>query len=135
MYAGWTLGIFAIGGFGLARDVPLLAAIAFAGGLGLGIGQAIWGTMMHRLVPREVLGRVTSLDWMMSISLMPVAAASVGFVAAGAGVRATLVGSAVLSGGVTLLFLLAIPGLRDSERDGSMVSAPLGEPLREPVQP
>ena len=97
--------------------------IAFAGGLGFTFGQGIWGTMMHRLVPREVLGRVTSLDWMTSISLMPVASIAVGFVAASAGSRATLVGAGLLAGGVTVLFLLMIPGLRRPELESPGQSA------------
>lgn len=123
MYLGWGGGLFAIAGFGLATSVPQLLAIAFAGGLGFAYGQGIWGTMMQRLVPREVLGRVTSLDWMTSISLMPVASVAVGFVASAAGSRATLVGAGLLSGVVTVLFLLAIPGLRRPELESPGKSA------------
>jgi MFS family permease len=131
MYLGWTAALFAIGAFGVARNVPELAAYAFAGGVGLALGQAIWGTMMHRLVPREMLGRVTSIDWLTSMSLVPLCSAVAGFVAAGIGSRATLVGAGLLSGVATLLALLFIPGLRDSENDGSMASGPAGEAIGE----
>jgi DHA3 family tetracycline resistance protein-like MFS transporter len=127
MYLGWALALFAIGAYGVAQSVPELVGYAFAGGVGLALGQAIWGTMMHRLVPREMLGRVTSIDWLTSMSLVPICSAVAGFVAAEVGSRATLVGAGVLSGVATLLALAFVPGLRDSERDGSMGSPPVGE--------
>jgi len=131
MYLGWTAALLAIGAFGVARSVPELLVYAFAGGVGLALGQAIWGTMMHRLVPRQMLGRVTSIDWLTSMSLVPLCSALAGVVAAAVGSRATLVAAGLLSGGATLLALLFIPGLRDSERDGSMASAALVEPAGE----
>ena len=145
MYVGWALSLFMIAAYGVAENVPELVAAAFVAGIGLAVSAAIWGTMMHRLVPRDVLGRVTSVDWMVSVSLMPVASIGVGFVAAAAGSRETLVGAGLLGGCLTAVFLFAIPHLRDSERDGSMAAATIADsrsasealpdPLREPVQP
>ena len=134
MYGGWTICCFAIAGYGVATNVPELVVLGLLFGLGLAFGQAIWGTMMHRLVPREVLGRVISLDYLTAISMMPISFMAVGFVAGGVGTRATLVGAGLLSGIATVL-ALAIPGMRDSERDGSMLLDPLGEPPGEGVQP
>src|SRR5262249_35473052 len=62
-YLGWALSLFMVGAYGLATSVPQLILFGFVGGLGITFGQAIWGTMMHRMVPRELLGRVTSIDW------------------------------------------------------------------------
>jgi hypothetical protein len=100
-----------IAGYGLGTNVAELVAFGFVGGLGISFGQAIWGTMMHRLVPRALLGRVTSIDWLTSLSLMPIASAGAGLIAASVGARATLVGAGLFSGIGTVLFLL-IPGLR-----------------------
>ena len=80
---------------------------------------------MHRLVPRELLGRVTSLDWLISTSLMPVSMIAVGFLGDGIGPRTTLVLAGVVGGTLTLLALLT-PGLRDPEREES---GAFGEPL------
>jgi hypothetical protein len=88
--------------------------------------------MMHRLVPRELLGRVTSLDWLLSTSLMPLSMILVGFLGDKLGVRETLVVSGALAGAVTLLFPVAVPRVRDPERDGSGAR---GESAREGVQP
>jgi MFS family permease len=113
-YLGWALSLLMIAGYGLGTNVAELVVFGFVGGLGISFGQAIWGTMMHRLVPRDLLGRVTSIDWMTSLSLMPVAAAGAGLVAGSVGARATLVGAGLFSGIGTVLFLL-IPGLRRTE--------------------
>ncbi len=131
MYAGWIVFLCAIAAFGVGRSIPELVAFAFVGGLGFALGQGIWGTMMHRLVPAEMLGRVTSLDLVSALSLMPAYLAVIGFIAAWIGVRATLVGAGSIGAVITLIFLIVTPGLRDSEHDGSMttdalVRAPLG---------
>ena len=111
-YVGWGLSIFAIGAYGLATNVAELVAFGFVVGAGMSVGNGIWGTLMHQLVPRELLGRVTSIDWMMSLSLMPVAAAASGAIAGAVSARATLVGAGLLGGAVCMLFLLVSPALR-----------------------
>ena len=125
MYASWALGLLVIAGYGVAGSVAQLLALGFAGGLGLAYGQATWGTMMHRLVPREMLGRVTSLDWLFATSLMPMWFVAIGFVADGVGVRATLVAGGLIGGLVTLLFPFAIPGIREPEHDPAAFGRPL----------
>lgn len=135
MYAGWTLFLCGIAAYGIGTSIAELIAFAFTGGLGLALGQAIWGTMMHRLVPRELLGRVTSLDLVSALSLMPVYMATIGFVAAGIGVRTTLVTAGSAGAAITLLFLIGIPGLRASERDGSMAAAGAAQQPGDLLQP
>jgi MFS family permease len=132
MYVGWAVADLVIAGYGIATGVWQMVALGFVAGLGLAIGQAIWGTMLHRLVPRELLGRVTSLDWLISTSLMPVAMIGVGFLGNGIGARETLVLAGLVSATFTLLFLFAVPGLRDPERADSGAG---GEPSGEGVQP
>ena len=129
MYAGWTLFLVAIAAYGIGTSIPELVAFAFIGGTGLAIGQAIWGTMVHRLVPRELLGRVSSLDLVSALSLMPVYMATVGFVAAAIGARTTLIAAGSVGAAITLVFLAATPGLRDSENDGTMTTSLRPQPL------
>jgi len=66
-------------------------------------------------VPRQLLGRVSSLDWMMSIGLVPVSYALTGPVSDVLGVDPTLVIAGLL-GAVLFLALLFVPGVRDPER-------------------
>jgi hypothetical protein len=113
-YVGWGVSILAIGAYGLTTHVSELLVFGLIAGAGTALGNAIWGTLMHRRVPRPLLGRVTSIDWMMSLALMPVASAAAGLVAGAVGARATLAGAGIAAGAGTLLFLLN-PALRASE--------------------
>jgi MFS family permease len=119
MYAGWALALLAVAGYGIAGNVAQLVAFGLVAGLGIAFAQGTWGTMMHRLVPREVLGRVTSLDWLVSTSLMPMWFVVIGFVADDVGVRSTLVAAGLIGGITTMLFPLVIRGLRDPEHDSA----------------
>ena len=129
MYASWALGLLVIAGYGIAGSVAQLLALGLAGGFGLAFGQATWGTMIHRLVPREVLGRVTSLDWLFATSLMPMWFVVIGLVADSIGVRTTLVAAGLVGGVVTLIFPFAIPGVREPEHDPAAFGRPRTEPL------
>jgi hypothetical protein len=86
----------------------------------------LWYTMLQRLVPRDLLGRVISLDWMISIAGVPLSFAIVGPLAAAFGADATLIGAGLLGAVVTIAFMY-VRGARDPERDGR-----LDEPIHEP---
>ena len=45
------------------------------------LGQVTWTTLLQTLVPRRLLGRVTSVDWMVSTGLVPVSFALTGPIA------------------------------------------------------
>ena len=47
-------------------------------GLADGAGMVIWGTLLQRRVPTEMLGRVSSLDFFVSLAFMPLSFAIVG---------------------------------------------------------
>ena len=44
----------------------------------IGIGMVIWGTVLQEHVPLEMLGRVASLDFFISIAFMPLSIALTG---------------------------------------------------------
>ncbi|MDH4112588.1 MAG: MFS transporter, partial [Actinomycetota bacterium] len=71
------------------------------------------------LVPPSLLGRVSSLDWMITIAGVPLSFAAVGPLAEAIGTDATLVVAGLVGGVVTLIFMF-LPGARDPERDGSL---------------
>lgn len=83
----------------------------------------VWTTLMHRLVPSHLLGRVTSLDWMVSIGLTPISFALTGPISDAIGLDATFIWSGLLGGLLTFAFLL-VPGVRRSETDGSIHPLP-----------
>ena len=65
-------------------------------------GTIVWATIKQRHVPYRLLGRVSSLDWLISIGLLPLSFALTGPVSGAIGVQATLVGAAAIGGVVTL---------------------------------
>jgi hypothetical protein len=74
-----------------------------------------WFTLMQSHVPNEMLGRVSSLDWLVSFGLTPVSFALAGPAAEAFGVETTMIVAGVGGALLTLAFLL-VPGLRDPER-------------------
>jgi DHA3 family tetracycline resistance protein-like MFS transporter len=118
MYLTWTLGGLAIAGYGISSAVWQAMAVSFVVGALDTAGLIVWGTMIHRLVPSALLGRVESFDWLVSIALVPVSFAVTGPIAAGLGVQATLIGAGLLGAFGTIVFLF-LPGMRDTERDAS----------------
>lgn len=55
-----------------------MALATFVIGVTDGAGMVIWGTLLQRRVPPEMLGRVSSLDFFVSLAFMPVSFAIVG---------------------------------------------------------
>ncbi|QKJ21219.1 MFS transporter [Microbacterium hominis] len=63
---------------GLTDQYWLLLVSLFLVGFGFSYGNVIWGTLLQRRVPRHMLGRVSSLDFFVSLALMPVSMALAG---------------------------------------------------------
>ena len=122
MYVAWAAGALGLVGFGVGTALWQLMAIAAVGSALFTAGLVVWGTLMQALVPIELLGRVSSLDWLVSTSLLPVSFALTGPTAAWIGVNTTLIVAGVLSSVVTLVCLF-LPGVREPERGGALVQA------------
>jgi MFS family permease len=117
MYLTWTFATLAIAGYGLATAAWQLMFACLVFNALEAAGTIVWATIKQRHVPNALLGRISSLDWLISIGLLPLSFALTAPVAAVVGVRATLVGAAVIGAAVTFgAFLL--PGMRDIERPG-----------------
>ena len=117
MYVSWALATLAVAGYGLSQLLWHAMATSFVFFALETAGTIVWATTKHRLVPRALLGRVSSLDWFISIGLMPASFALTGPVAQAIGARATLIGAGVIGGSITLAFLF-LPGMRAIERAG-----------------
>jgi MFS family permease len=114
MYLVWTAATLAVAGYGLARSTAqLMLACLMFNALEVA-GTVVWMTIKQRNVPRELLGRVSSLDWLISIGLLPLSFALVGPTVSLVGVKVTLVGAALIGAGATLGALF-LPGMRDLE--------------------
>jgi MFS family permease len=120
MYVTWTLATFAIAGYGLATAVWQLMIASLAFNALETAGTIVWATAKQRHVPAALLGRVSSLDWLISIGLLPLSFALTGPVTAAIGAQATLIGAGLIGGAVTFGALL-LPGMRDLESvDGDL---------------
>ena len=115
IYVAWSLSTLAVAGYGLARLPWQAMAACFVFNAFETAGLIVWLTIKQSLVPAQLLGRVSSLDWLISIGLMPLSYALAGPVASVLGTRETLVGAGLLGAAVTLGFLL-LPNVRAPER-------------------
>lgn len=117
MYACWAGGMGLFAGYGLMGNLWQALLVGFATAALFQIGQIIWTTLLQQLVPRALLGRVSSLDWLVSTGLVPVSFALTGPVADVLGPSATMIGAGLVSG--TLMgALLFVPHVRDPELGG-----------------
>jgi DHA3 family tetracycline resistance protein-like MFS transporter len=114
--------MLATAGFGIVNGIWQAALVAFVAETCITLLVVIWVTLLQRLVPSYLLGRVSSLDWMISIAGVPLSFAVVGPAADVFGVDATLIAAGVLGGAITLAFMF-YPGARGPEQDGSIEAA------------
>jgi hypothetical protein len=84
----------------------MVVASSFLLGVLFAAPMVIWGTLLQRRVLPELLGRVASLDFFVSLSLMPVSMALAGPVSEAIGVEATFVLALVVAGIVALVAVL-----------------------------
>lgn len=114
MYLCWTVATLAVVGYGLASTIPQLMLACLLFNALEAAGTIMWSTIKQRHTPSSLLGRISSLDWLISISLLPLSFAITGPVADVVGVRATLVGAGLIGAAATFGALF-IPGMRDVE--------------------
>ena len=115
MYVSWTIGVGTMAVYGVMTALWQALLVAMFAHALFELGQVTWTTMLQQLVPRDLLGRVSSLDWFVSVGLVPVSYALTGPAADAFGAGPTMVAGALL-GGVLTLVLLFVPGVRDPER-------------------
>jgi MFS family permease len=123
MYLAWALGMFGTAGFGFVTSVWQAMAVAFVTEASITYLVVVWVTLVQRLVPDRLLGRVFALDWMISTMGVPLSFAITGPTAETIGHDATLIWAGAIGGTITLAFMF-VQGARDPERDGSLAERP-----------
>ena len=98
----WGFGALPFAAVGLANSLWVACALLFAVGAAFSAGLVIWGTLLQRRVPDGLRGRVSSLDFFVSLALMPVSMALAGPAGAAFGLAAVF-----LVAGVAPVFLAA----------------------------
>lgn len=121
IYLAWTVSTLALVGYGLARHAWQAALVSFVFNALETAGTVVWLTTKQRLVPRALLGRVSSFDWFISTGLVPLSFAIVAPVTAAIGARHTLMIAGGLGAAVTFAFLW-VPGVRAA--DHRLAAAP-----------
>ncbi|NMM92298.1 MFS transporter [Rhodococcus sp. SRB_17] len=74
----WGGGALPLVLLGLSDSFAIMAAAVFLVGGTSGAGIVIWGTLLQRRVPSDMIGRVASLDFFVSIAFMPISIAIAG---------------------------------------------------------
>jgi hypothetical protein len=119
----WSVGFLPFALFGLATALWVMCATAFAIGLAES-ATVIWGTLLQRRVPDELRGRVSSLDFFVSLGLMPVSMALAGPAGDAFGLTAVFIAAAIIP-----VFAAAI-----AYRMGRLDRDELAHPLSEAAQ-
>ncbi len=123
-FAIWSLcGVLPLA---LVQPSPLPVIMLAAAILGacILIGNALWETAMQQQVRPDRLARVASIDMLLSIGLMPIGQALAGALAAGLGVRATLVLAAMLMSVPNLLVVAFVREVRALRRRDARAPSP-----------
>lgn len=87
----WGLGSLPFAVVGVADSLWIVLAALFVVGATYSAATVIWGTLLQRRVPEGLRGRVSSLDFFVSLALMPVSMAIAGPAGAAFGLTAVFV--------------------------------------------
>jgi DHA3 family tetracycline resistance protein-like MFS transporter len=123
LYWAWGLATLGLCGYAVADAVWQLVLCGLWFGVGSGLGDPIWSTLMQTRVPPRLRGRVASMDWLVSVGLTPISFALVGPVAALAGAQTTLFAAGVLGTAGVMATLYLVPGLREPRVTAQPASA------------
>ena len=78
MMTMWGLGSLPLAIVGATSSLTLMLIALYVVGVADGAGMVIWGTLLQRRVPPAMLGRVSSLDFFVSLAFMPLSMAVAG---------------------------------------------------------
>ena len=123
-FAIWSLE--AVPALVLVPPLPLAVILATSAVFGGGIvfGNTLWETAMQQEVRPDRLARVGSIDWLLSLSLMPAGQALAGPLAGLLGVRGTLLLAAALMSVPNLCVLAFVREVRRVRRQDAPDPAP-----------
>jgi len=122
------VGMLAIYGFMTAVWQAILASLILNSMFAY--ADIAWITLLQRHVPRRLLGRVSSVDWLTSLGLLPLSFAVAGPLAATFGSRSVLIAGSLL-GVLIIAGLMFVPGARDpQDADTEASPQPRALPLR-----
>jgi len=119
MIACWGGGTLPLVVIGVADNLILMLSALFIVGAATGAGVVIWGTLLQRLVPLDMIGRVASLDFFVSIAFMPVSIAIAGPLSLLVPIPVIFIIAGIAPPALALIALLA-GRMRESEMERSL---------------
>jgi MFS family permease len=124
-----AFGIWSLGVAPALALVPPLPVVAIMGAnavftASIIVGNTLWETSLQREVRPERLARVGSIDWMLSLCLMPAGQALAGPISNAVGVRGTLVLAGALMCVPNLLVIALVREVRQVRRPEAPAPAP-----------
>jgi MFS family permease len=102
----WGVGCLPMAVMGVATAIWMLVVAGFVLGVLFSAPMVIWGTLLQRRTPPHLLGRVASLDFFVSISLMPISMAVAGPVSELIRLSTTFLIAGVVPGVVAVVAIL-----------------------------
>ena len=102
MWTYWLVGTFSALIIGVATNYWEILIFPVISSPMMLLGNVIWESMMQTEVPRELLGRASSVDWFVSLGLAPIGLVVAGVLASHWGIRTYFVVMSLIS---------AVPGI------------------------
>ena len=110
VYVAWAARAFSLIGYALVDAVWQAMIVSFFSVGCLTTGGIVWTTVLQQSVPARMIGRVSSLDWILTLGLAPLSYALTAPIANALGARSTLLWSGIVSGAVLVgVFVLSRP--------------------------
>jgi DHA3 family tetracycline resistance protein-like MFS transporter len=112
IYVGSAVAGLMLGLFGLPLPLAALGAAALINGAALELCTQAWMSALQTEVPREQLGRVSSIDSLGSFALLPIGLGVTGWATDRLGAAPVFLIGGGTTAALTLLALLALPAVR-----------------------
>lgn len=134
----WGLGALPFAVIGFAGALWAVCLALFVVGASFSAATVIWGTLLQRRVPDGLRGRVSSLDFFVSLALTPVSMALAGPAATAFGVTTVFLVAGIVPGCLAALAIF-LPRLDRDELAHPLDRPPTSEPIKvtsaEPMEP
>jgi MFS family permease len=133
----WGLGSIPLVVFGFVSDLWVMVVAGAVMGATFQAGTVIWGTLLQRRVPPALLGRVSSLDFFVSLAFMPLSMALAGTVSQVIGLTATFLVAGLVPPvlGVVAILAFRLPADEiEHPLDASAAVIPVPRAPEEPAQ-
>ncbi len=123
MILGWGVGCVPMAIIGFTDQLWVMVIALFVTGVLFSGAQVLWGTLLQRRVPPALLGRVSSMDFFVSLALMPVSMAIAGPIGETVGLAATFLVVGLVP------TLLAVGALLIARLGADEIAHPLDRPV------